>query len=113
MSESDEDRENADMDFMSAEYKKEVEEQRAARRRRNGVLMSEDEAFMLFVRGPAGKLKDHSNMAHHVAKQQQYLCQKALEDLLTDVNTRWHTNEEFLRGIKAGVQEALDRIKVG
>lgn len=113
MSESDEERENADMDFMSAKYEKEAQEQREARKRRNGVLMSEDEAFLFFVRGPAGKLKDHSSMAHCVAKQQQYFCQRALEELLAEAKGRWHTNEEYLTGVRAGIQEALERIKVG
>lgn len=104
--ESDDDRESEDARYMAM---------REAQKRRNGVLMSEDEAFKFFVRGPCGILKDHSNMAHEVAKMQLYFCQRALLDLYVDCGyeSRLDDDEKFSEGFKAGVKAAMERIKGG
>lgn len=113
--ESDDDRESEDAKFMAI---------REARSHRNGILMSEDEAFKFFVRGPAGMLKDHSNMAHCVAKQQLYFCQQAMVQLLKeidnfdpnlfrDLGVIHGLDQRFMEGVKAGARAALERIKGG
>jgi len=104
--ESDDDRESEDARYLAM---------REAQKRRDGVLMSEDEAFKFFIRGPGGTaLKDHSNMAHAVAKMQLHFCQRALADLYIDSGYESCLDDEtFSEGFRAGVKAAMERIKGG